>query len=75
MVAPLMKWLPQPSEKDIDDSRNLSKAEIDVGTLVRLSNSLGMLAGFEGSLDMPQVCGPLESRYRLSAAISNASES
>lgn len=44
MVASLMKWLPEPSEKDIDDARNLSRAKIDVGTLVRLS-SVGWNAG------------------------------
>jgi FkbH-like protein len=36
-MKPLIKWLPQPKASDIDHSRNLSKKNIDVDNLVRLS--------------------------------------
>jgi len=38
MVKPLMKWLPQPNAKDIENLRNLSNSDIDIDSLMRLSN-------------------------------------
>jgi FkbH-like protein len=52
MIKPLMKWLPQPNASDIDYSRNLSKKNIDVDSLVRLAQldwdagGLRRLAGY-----------------------------